>query len=692
MEIVYTGLHSLNVTLLLFFAVRLLRRKHIVNLLAGLSVSALAVYEAGNALLSAGVAASARVIGAGFCLAPVMWMVLSVSLLPPRSSRWNRVILTPVFVVLSLVFFLVWWINPFVRAAHFTGGAELALTARYFFVLVVFDCILALSNLERAWYYRKDPLTRRVLLSGFLFLVPFVFISTYAVFLSKMHVSGLAYSAGAVLIGCGTFWPLARRGFGLAEVKEDVAVNTSMTLFLLGGYLFLIGAFVKLFQWFGWNLSTLFSFLTTGFVLLALMLLLFSPTVKQRLKTVMMRHFTRQKYDWQKLWEDFTYRISLVTDIEELKQKIGGALQRIMGADEARIVLFEERGPFEPEFEDWMLRRAGAFGMREVQTEAMKKKYPRACAYLEASGAEMAAPLYGDKKVIGLIFLSFRGERFVDRELLKLITLQASGVIVNCWAYRALQEAEKKESLYKVSSFVIHDVKNYINHLSLLVSNRDKFGRKDFQEDALFTIESTIVKMQKLIDEFRTLRGEVSVRSRACAVAGVVNGVLKEMGETRLRGVDVRNEVPADIVVVSDPDHLYKTVLNVALNAVEAMQGRGRLEFHAEEKENQGILEVRDTGPGMTQDFLETKLFTPFSSTKSKGLGIGLYQCKTIIEANHGRIEAESTPGEGTVFRIALPAAGRGPAVPGDERNVGKDTTEKGSEYEQERTGTTDHG
>jgi signal transduction histidine kinase len=66
-------------------------------------------------------------------------------------------------------------------------------------------------------------------------------------------------------------------------------------------------------------------------------------------------------------------------------------------------------------------------------------------------------------------------------------------------------------------------------------------------------------------------------------------------------------------------------------------------------------LSVADNGRGMSEDFVRQSLFRPFSSTKNAGLGIGLAQCKSIVDAHGGRIRAESRPGEGTTFTIDLP-------------------------------------
>jgi signal transduction histidine kinase len=108
-----------------------------------------------------------------------------------------------------------------------------------------------------------------------------------------------------------------------------------------------------------------------------------------------------------------------------------------------------------------------------------------------------------------------------------------------------------------------------------------------------------------------------------------------------------------------DADRFERVVENLVVNALEAMGAkRGRLTVEAgREAERALYLTVADTGPGMTAEFVRTRLFRPFSTTKTKGIGLGLYTCREVIEAHGGRIEVESEPGSGTRFRVVLPSA-----------------------------------
>jgi signal transduction histidine kinase len=108
---------------------------------------------------------------------------------------------------------------------------------------------------------------------------------------------------------------------------------------------------------------------------------------------------------------------------------------------------------------------------------------------------------------------------------------------------------------------------------------------------------------------------------------------------------------------------MHRVIVNLLTNAREAIKGTGEVELGAElvapgaGRAGSLFLTVRDTGRGMTEEFIHTGLFKPFATTKPAGLGVGLAQCKAIVEAHGGTISVESRPGRGTTFRVQLPLA-----------------------------------
>jgi len=109
--------------------------------------------------------------------------------------------------------------------------------------------------------------------------------------------------------------------------------------------------------------------------------------------------------------------------------------------------------------------------------------------------------------------------------------------------------------------------------------------------------------------------------------------------------------------VVMDPAQLRTVLVNLVVNAIEAIPGDGRITLETRVEQNWVAFTVADTGPGMTPDFIRERLFRPFQTTKPRGLGIGLYQCQQVVRALGGELTADSHEGVGTRMTVRLPAA-----------------------------------
>ena len=120
-------------------------------------------------------------------------------------------------------------------------------------------------------------------------------------------------------------------------------------------------------------------------------------------------------------------------------------------------------------------------------------------------------------------------------------------------------------------------------------------------------------------------------------------------------GVEFTKEFEPLPKFMADSEQLRSVVTNLLLNARDAMGERGRIEIKTRAQDDWVTLSVSDNGCGMTPSFLRDSLFRPFKTTKKKGLGIGMFQSKMIIEAHHGRIRVKSDLGKGTTFQVLLP-------------------------------------
>jgi signal transduction histidine kinase len=227
------------------------------------------------------------------------------------------------------------------------------------------------------------------------------------------------------------------------------------------------------------------------------------------------------------------------------------------------------------------------------------------------------------------------------------------------------REAESRQfqSFMRISAMVTHDLKNAIAGLSMLVSNMEKyFDREEFRADAIQSLREATEKLKRtaarLNEPALSLSGEYRLASRPVDLVPVIRRVLATNAEPTRPLNDIEARLPDQLVATVEPGRVENVFENLVINALEAMGARGgRLTVEAGKLEGDYIFfSVSDTGVGMTPEFIKTRLYRPFATTKNKGIGLGLFTCKEVVEAHGGRLEVESSPGAGTRFRVVLPS------------------------------------
>ena len=208
-------------------------------------------------------------------------------------------------------------------------------------------------------------------------------------------------------------------------------------------------------------------------------------------------------------------------------------------------------------------------------------------------------------------------------------------------------------------SVLLHDIRNMGQRLQLLLSNLDqRYGDPEFKESVAELLRSTVERLDTMATQWAGRRGGVLIK-----VPLDVNELLDELLRTSPgpKGpVSVGTAFGDPPKVWGDPTLLREALASILENALEAAAARVSVRTDAEGRgrRRKAVLEIEDDGPGMTEDFLRNRLFRPFQTTKSDGVGLGLYSANQIVGLHRGVIEVRSASGEGTTVRISLPAAG----------------------------------
>lgn len=224
---------------------------------------------------------------------------------------------------------------------------------------------------------------------------------------------------------------------------------------------------------------------------------------------------------------------------------------------------------------------------------------------------------------------------------------------------REVRRAEQLAALGQLAAGVAHEIRNPLTSIKMLVQTGDPLTAED-----LAVIEGEVRRVEGSLQVFLDYARPPKAERRPTELVGVVRrafDLLRPRAERQRVGLVVRAEGPVSLT--ADPDQLHQVVVNLGLNALDAMPAGGTLTATLT-RQNHGVaVEVGDTGPGIPPDIL-ARLFEPFASGKDTGLGLGLVVCRRIAEDHGGAIRGGNGAGGGARFTITLPLtpAGEGHA------------------------------
>jgi signal transduction histidine kinase len=223
-----------------------------------------------------------------------------------------------------------------------------------------------------------------------------------------------------------------------------------------------------------------------------------------------------------------------------------------------------------------------------------------------------------------------------------------------------LFESLRVESLNILGSVLVHDMKNFSFRLRTLSSNIDaNYTDPAFRASLVRTLNETTTQMERMVKRFREREEVVIVKIRA-DLNEVVHSALRRVRREE-NEIQISEQFGSLPQVWVDPLLIESAMFRLFENARDAMPRGGLLAVRTrvvQGEQNGGALaaiEIADTGSGISQEFIAKDLFTPFATTKPRGLGLGLYTCRQIILMHDGEIKVRSEVGKGTVFSIFLP-------------------------------------
>ena len=510
-----------------------------------------------------------------------------------------------------------------------------------------------------------------------------IYVRAQSMLFSAPDLTQWSIESGGLLIGC-VFLAVgyARTRLVEIDVYPSLAVlRSSFTVLLVGGYLFIVGVLAQVVRRFGNAESFQLQALVVLLGMSGLALLLLSDRARQRVHEFTARHFKKAQHDSVRVWTLFSQRLANVTDQVHLAEASAKLISEafdvlsvtvwLQNEETGRLALRATTAPRSSRFADGspadlgsdavtaaLQTRSSPFELEDIAApwaEELRRLNPTT---FPNGGNRWCIPLRTGEQSLGAIVLADRvnGTPYTveEVELLKCIGDQVTSVLLNVRLAGEVANAREMGAFHTMSTFFVHDLKNAAASLNLMLKNLPvHFDDPAFRADALRGIGNTTHRIEDIINRLSAVRPQQPLTRVDTDLNQLIIAVLDTI------------ELPPDVElsralqplprVAIDREQVKSVVTNLVINAREASKRGGRIRVSTERQHHRVVLAVSDTGCGMAPSFVQERLFRPFQSTKKQGLGIGLFQCRAIVQAHGGTIHVVSEQEKGTTFTVTLP-------------------------------------
>ena len=573
-----------------------------------------------------------------------------------------------------------------------TGPAGEAPQLRYGAMAKVLNAVLLvaqvwiLMNLEQTFRSAVGTMRWRIKFVVLGLAVIFgarVYVRSQALLFSAYDVHGSGIESSALLIGCVLLVvAYVRTRFAEIDVYPSRALlGSSLTVLIVGGYLFIVGVLANVARRFGGAESFQLASFAVLLGMAGLGVLLLSDRLRQRIHGFVGRHFGRAQHDSVRIWTEFSRRLANVKDQAGLCAVSARLISETFEVLSVTIWLLDEQkdqfiagastapqpGEASAGNPPAAASSAVAAGLRARSSpfdlEGIDEPWAEELRQLNATtfpkgGDRWCVPLRAGEQGLGVLVLADRvnGSDYTleELQLLQCIADQVTSVLLNLRLANEVARSRELEAFRTMSAFFVHDLKNAAASLNLMLQNLPvHFDDPAFRADALRGIGNTARRIDEMIGRLTSLRQRPGFKPVEADLNQLVSEALDRLDE--MPHVDLTKELQPLPSILADREQIQSVVTNLVLNARDALGPGGRIWVRTEHAGGSVVLTVTDNGCGMSAAFLKDSLFRPFQSTKKKGLGIGMFQSRMVVEAHGGSIRVESETGKGSTFRVSLP-------------------------------------
>ena len=427
-------------------------------------------------------------------------------------------------------------------------------------------------------------------------------------------------------------------------------------------------------RFFGGNWGSVMQVAFLAGALALLVGIVFSGTVRSRLKVFISKNFYNYNYDYREEWLRFTRTLSTkgpdlgeraVQAIADLVESPTGALWLSNGAGHVLLANWhmpDAAGsePADSAFCHFLQSRKWVVDLDELAADPEKYEGLVAPDWLRRlTRGWLVVPLIMHEELLGFVVLSQPRSRirlnWEVTDLLKIAGNQAASYLAQQQSANALMVARQFESFNRMSTFIVHDLKNLIFQLSLLVSNAEKHrDNPEFQRDMMDTLDNSVKKMKLLLHKLNS--GDSIEGPAPLSLDKLLTQAVQLKSQFEPRPTLALHDT--GLTLLANWGRMERVVGHLIQNAIEASARDGVVVVALRRQGDNAVIEIRDNGAGMSEDFMRARLFKPFETTKSAGMGVGVFESREYIQELGGRLDVASRIEEGTTFTMTLPLNG----------------------------------
>jgi putative PEP-CTERM system histidine kinase len=503
-----------------------------------------------------------------------------------------------------------------------------------------------------------------------------------ALMVEQIHINYIA-ARGYIYSAMIPFLVLAIRrveNWGIEiYISRDIVMHSTL-LMVAGGYLFVMAMLGYAVKYFGGEWGATIQVVLIALSLALLVTLFLSMSFRTKIKVFITKHFFANQFDYRHEWLKLThclnakesdenvYATALRGFTQAIDYQTGCFIQVKIGelkvlANIEKPDLSEDEQIVLLEFSEFFKAKNWIVDIEELRTkpyvyEELKVNH----GLLNGVSFQLVVPIYDDEEFWGMVVMqgsdnTSKKLNWELRDYLTAVNAQISNFLFHQQAAQELAENAQFAAFTRMSAFIVHDLKNVLAQIDLILSNAEQHkDNPEFIDDTFETLLHTKARMDKMLLQLTEKNVLHDGSDSLVSLSECVKQVVEQRCASYFPAANVL--VSSETPVVLDKDKFSNVIYHLVSNAQQATSDDGDvdigIELSADEKHM--LINIVDTGCGMSEDFIRTRLFKPFDTTKGNaGMGIGAFDAKAYLDKIGGQLLVHSKQQHGTTFTLRIP-------------------------------------